>query len=68
MQCLAFSRAVNYEKLLSPPFPTIGGEAVVTNDKCIMSWIYNLLVRIANNEDPNLTLHKKSDLGLHNLS
>ena len=30
-QCRAFSRAVNYEKLLSPPFP-VGRGAVVIND------------------------------------
>ena len=32
------SRAVNYEKLLSPPFP-VGGGAVVTNDKFITTEI-----------------------------
>ena len=34
-QCGGYSRALFCKKLLSPPIP-VGGEAVVTNDWCIM--------------------------------
>ena len=37
-QCRAFSRAVTDEMSLSPLFPVGGGEAVVTNDRCITAY------------------------------
>ena len=62
LQCRAFSRAVLDETALSPLFP-VAGDAVVTNDWCMM------ILRVwANSADPAQTDPEQSVQGIHCLS